>query len=77
MPRPVMPTDDIDLNKLLQNYLSLIASTEVNRLLEDITTCNLSRVNIVSDSSDSTDLKGGDRIIPFSCRPDPAPPTVD
>ena len=42
MPRPIIPTDVIDLDKLLQNYLSLIASTEVNRLLEDITTCSLS-----------------------------------
>ncbi len=65
MPRPVIATDDIDLKKLLQNYLSLIASTEVNRLLEDITTCNLSRVNIVSDSSDSADLKGGIELFPF------------
>ena len=76
MPRPVIPTDVIDLDKLLQNYLSLIASAEVNRLLEDITTCSLSRVKIISDSSDSADLKGGIELFPF-LRPDPSPPTFD
>ena len=50
---------------MLQSYLSLIGSTEFNRLLEDITTCNLHRVQTPSDSSDRAALKGGVELFPF------------
>ncbi len=40
---PRFSTKAIDLVQLRQSYLALIASTELNRLLEDITTCTLSR----------------------------------
>ena len=64
MPRPVDSSQNLDPVKLLQSYLSLIGSTEFNRLLGDITTCNLNRVNTL-DPSDSAALKGGVELFPF------------
>ena len=65
MSRSLNASQNIDAVKLLQSYLSLIGSTEFNRLLEDITTCNLDRVDIPADSPDSAALKGGVELFPF------------
>jgi hypothetical protein len=65
MPRLPIASQTFDIVRLRQSYLSLIASTEVNRLLEDITTCTLSREHVSPDSWESALLKGGVELFPF------------
>ena len=65
MPRSPVSSQNLNIAKLLRSYLSLIGSSEVNRLLEDITTCTLSRVNSLPDSCESASLKGGIELFPF------------
>jgi hypothetical protein len=65
MPPPLNPTHTINLARLRQNYLSLINSTEVNRLLADITTCTLSQENVTPASWENGLLKGGVELFPF------------
>jgi len=55
----------IDLVQLRQSYLDLIASTEVNRLLEDITTCTLSRELEASHAWELPHPKAGVELFPF------------
>ena len=62
-PQPSSQT--INLAGLRQSYLSLITSTEVNRLLEDITTCTLSREHLAPGSWESAPLRGGVELFPF------------
>ena len=62
---PPNSSHQLDPAKLLQSYLSLIGSPEFNRLLTDITTCNLERLNIPSDSAAGVALKGGVELFPF------------
>ncbi len=65
MPPLPISSQTIDLDRLRQSYLSLIASTEVNRLLEDITTCTLSRENVAPGSWENIPPKGGVELFPF------------
>ena len=65
MPRSLVSSQNLNIAKLRRSYLSLIGSSEVNRLLEDITTCTLSRVNSLPDSCESASLKGGIELFPF------------
>ncbi len=65
MPRSLVSSQNLNLAKLRRSYLSLIGSSEVNRLLEDITTCTLSRVNSLPDFFESASLKGGVELFPF------------
>ena len=65
MPPLPISSQTIDLVRLRQSYLSLIASTEVNRLLEDITTCTISRENVAPGAWESVPPKGGMELFPF------------
>jgi hypothetical protein len=65
MPRSLVSSQNLNIAKLLRSYLSLIGSPEVNRLLEDITTCTLSRVNSLPNSCEISSLKGGVELFPF------------
>ena len=62
---PPHSSHPLDPARLLQSYLSLIGSPEFNRLLTDITTCNLARLNLPSDSAAGAALKGGVELFPF------------
>ncbi|MBM4288857.1 MAG: hypothetical protein FJ135_12095 [Deltaproteobacteria bacterium] len=62
--RPV-PPPNIDLSRLRHSYFSLIASPEVNRLLEDITTCTLKPEDKAPDGWDNEPPKGGVELFPY------------
>jgi hypothetical protein len=64
--KPLLPisSQSIDIERLRHSYLSLIASTEVNRLLADITNCTLNRDDMASDAW-NVPAKGGVELFPF------------
>jgi hypothetical protein len=65
MPALLKSSQKLNLVNLRQSYLSLIASTEVNRLLADITTCTLSQEKVIPAAWESGPLKGGVELFPF------------
>ena len=65
MPPSPNSSQTIELGKLRQSYFSLIASPEVNRLVEDITTCTLSREDKAPGDWDTALPRGGVELFPF------------
>jgi hypothetical protein len=55
----------LNLLNLRQSYLTVIGSTEVNRLLEDITTCSLSRVTDLPGGQELPQPQAGVELFPF------------
>lgn len=53
----------VDTERLRQNYFALLATTEFNRLLEDITTCTLTLEK--EPLGERRELRGGVELFPF------------
>jgi hypothetical protein len=65
MTLPRIVGKSLNLAQLRQSYLTLIAATEVNRLLEDITTCSLSREAELPSDWEMPHPQGGVELFPF------------
>lgn len=65
MALPLMSAKAIDPVRLRQSFLSLISSTELNRLLEDISTCTLSREAEIPAAWEMPHPRAGVELFPF------------